>query len=90
MGESGITAVVSEGRGRAVYSCLLADRVILCTVFDRRSTLGLVRFRAMRAVRMLDPVFRALFDKIGLAEPVQGTGEFAAAAGREVDALFGD
>ena len=28
MGESGITAVVSEGRGRAVYSCLLADRVI--------------------------------------------------------------
>jgi len=50
----------------------------------------LVRFRAMRAVRMLDPVFRALFDKIGLAEPVQGTGEFAAAAGREVDALFGD
>ena len=90
MGERGVTAVVSEGQERTVYSCLLADRVILCTVFDRRSTLGLVRFRAARAVRTLDPLFRVLFEKIGLAEPVQGSGEFAAAAGREVDALFGE
>ena len=88
--QRGVAAVVSEGHGRTVHSCLLADRVILCTVFDRRSTLGLVRFRAGRATRALDPVFRALFEKVGLAEPVQGAGEFAAAAGREVDALFGD
>ena len=90
LGEDGIAAVVSEGRGRTVHSCLLAERVILCTVFDRRSTLGLVRFRAQRATKALDPVFRALFEKVGLAEPVEGAGDFAAAAGREVDALFGD
>lgn len=90
LGEEGVNAVVSEGSGRTVYSCLMADRVIMCVVFDRRSTLGLVRFRAQRAVGLLDPVFRGLFDKVGLVEPVQGTQEFAAAAGREVDALFGD
>ena len=90
LGEEGVSAVVSEGRGRTVHSCLLADRVILCAVFDRRSTLGLVRFRAGRASKALDPVFRALFEKVGLVEPVEGAVDFAAAAGREVDALFGD
>ena len=90
LGEDSVTAVVSEARNRTVYSCMLADRVIMCTVFDRRSTLGLVRFRAGRALRALDPVFRALFEKVGLVETVPGTSEFAAAAGREVDALFGE
>ncbi len=90
MGEEGVTAVVSEGPSRTVHSCLLADRVIMCVVFDRRSTLGLVRFRTQRAVTVLDPVFRGLFEKVGLVEPVEGTQEFAAAAGREVDALFGE
>ena len=82
--------MVSEGPTRTVYSCLLADRVIMCTVFDKRSTLGLVRFRANRAVAVLDPVFRGLFEKVGLVEPAPGAQAFAAAAGREVDALFGD
>ena len=90
LGESAVDAVVSEGRGRSVHSCLLAERVILSTVFDRRSTLGLVRFRAQRAANELDTVFRGLFDKVGIAEPTAATPEFAAAAGRELDALFGE
>jgi predicted regulator of Ras-like GTPase activity (Roadblock/LC7/MglB family) len=90
LGETSIAAVVNEGGSRTVYSCLLADRVILCIVFDRRSTLGLVRLRANRAARSLDGVFRNLFEKVGLAESGRGAGDFAAAAGREVDALFGD
>jgi predicted regulator of Ras-like GTPase activity (Roadblock/LC7/MglB family) len=94
LGQDGVEAVVSEGRQRSVYSCLLADRVIMCTVFDRRSTLGLVRFRAARAVKELDRVFRGLFEKVGLAETpieVATPGEaFAAAAGQELDALFGE
>jgi predicted regulator of Ras-like GTPase activity (Roadblock/LC7/MglB family) len=89
LGESGVEAVVSEGKARSVYSCMLAGRVIMCAVFDRRSTLGLVRYRAQRAVSDLDGVFRSLFEKVGLVEPVVST-EFAAAAGQEVDALFGD
>jgi predicted regulator of Ras-like GTPase activity (Roadblock/LC7/MglB family) len=95
LGDTAVDAVVSEGQGRSVHSCLLADRVIMSTVFDRRSTLGLVRFRARRAATALDKVFRGLFQKVGLAEPVEatleeGAPEFALAAGREVDALFGD
>jgi predicted regulator of Ras-like GTPase activity (Roadblock/LC7/MglB family) len=90
LGERGVEAVVSEGKTRSVHSCLLADRVIMCTVFDKRSTLGLVRFRARRAGGQLDEVFRGLFEKIGIGETAETSPEFADAAGREVDALFGD
>ena len=90
LGEHSIEAVVNEGRSRSVYSCLLAGRVIMCTVFDRRSTLGLVRLRAGRAAGELDGVFKRLFEKVGLVEAGRETSDFAAAAGREVDALFGD
>ena len=90
LGESGVVAVVSEGTQRSVYSCLLAERVIMCTVFDRRSTLGLVRYRSNRAAKDLDHVFRTLFQKVGLVEPVAPSETFAAAAGQELDALFGE
>ena len=69
--------------------------MILCTVFDRRSTLGLVRFRARRAADALDSVFRSLFEKVGIprrrmAEYSDGAPDFVTAAASEVDALFGD
>ncbi len=90
LGETGVDAVVSEGAQRSVHSCMLAGRVILSTVFDRRSTLGLVRFRARRAVLELEQVFQGLFEKVGLVEPQFVEPQFAAAAGQEIDALFGD
>ena len=64
MGEETIQAVVSEGRDRSVHSCMMAERVIMCTVFDRRSTLGLVRFRAQRAAEER----AALIEEVGRLE----------------------
>ena len=90
LGDGGVQAVVSESKERSVYSCMLAGRIIMSTVFDRRSTLGIVRFRAQRAVADLDGVFRGLFEKIGLIDPSIVTPQYAMAAGQEVDALFGD
>ena len=100
LGESGLVAVVSEGRDRSIYSCLLAGRVIMCVVYDRRSTLGLVRFRANRAAQALTGIFAEVFEKVDLFEPVAPgeaaataeptSAEFALAASQEVDALFGD
>ena len=94
MGEPTVDAVVNEGRLRSVYSRMLADRVILSVVFDKRSTLGIVRTRSKRGADLLDRVFRDLFEKVGLADPQQPAFEaapdFAAAASNEVDALFGE
>lgn len=91
LGDTGVEAVVNEGSKRSVHSCLVADRVIMCTVFDPHSTLGLVRFRAQRAAAELGPLFRGLFEKVGSEQPEEtATPEYAESAGREVDALFGD
>ncbi|HEY6195253.1 MAG TPA: roadblock/LC7 domain-containing protein [Candidatus Eisenbacteria bacterium] len=95
LGEASVDAVVNEGRARSVYSRLLADRVILSVVFDKRSTLGLVRIRSRRGAETLDNVFRTLFEKVGIggeapAEAFEAAPDFAAAASNEVDALFGE
>lgn len=90
LGESGVDAVVSESKGRSVYSCMLAGRIIMSTVFDKRSTLGIVRFRTQRAVAELDSVFRGLFEKVGLQDPTFATPQYAEAAVQEVDSLFSE
>ena len=102
LGEEGLVAVVSEGGDRSIYSCLLAGRVIMCVVYDRRSTLGLVRFRTNRAASELTDIFAGVFEKVDLfqpaapgepqaAAPAEPTSEeFALAASKELDALFGD
>lgn len=94
LGEPSVDAVVNEGKTRSVYSRLLADRVILSVVFDKRSSLGLVRVRSRRGADTLDGVFRTLFEKVGIAEAptesFEAAPEFAAAASHEVDALFGE
>jgi hypothetical protein len=90
LGDKGVDAVVSEGKTKSVYSVMLAGRVIMATVYDKRTTLGLVRFRATRAAKALDGVFRILLEKVGLNESAFPEPAFAAAAGQEVDALFGD
>jgi predicted regulator of Ras-like GTPase activity (Roadblock/LC7/MglB family) len=95
LGESTVDAVVNEGRSRSVYSRLLADRVILSVVFDKRATLGLVRVRSRRGAETLDNVFRTLFEKVGIADApadaaFEAAPDFAAAASNEVDALFGE
>ena len=94
LGEPTVDAVVNEGRSRSVYSRLLADRVILSVVFDKRATLGLVRVRSRRGAATLDEVFRTLFEKVGIgetpSESFEAAPDFAAAASNEVDALFGE
>lgn len=94
LGEPTADAVVNEGRTRSVYSRLLADRVILSVVFDKRSTLGIVRTRSRRGAGTLDNVFRTLFEKVGIGETqdqaFEAAPDFAAAASDEVDALFGE
>ena len=94
MGEPTVNAVVNEGRLRSVYSRMLADRVILSVVYDKRSSLGIVRTRSKRGAELLDRVFRDLFEKVGISdsnEPAfEAAPDFAAAASNEVDALFGE
>ena len=70
-GKQTLDTVVFLGEPRSMASTLIADRIILCVIFDKHSTLGLVRLRSKRAVRELTPVFDALFERLGLVPPAE-------------------
>ena len=70
-GKQTLDTVVFLGEPRSMASTLIADRIILCVIFDKHSTLGLVRFRSKRAKGQLGPVFDALFQRLGLVPPAE-------------------
>jgi hypothetical protein len=85
---------VHQGTGAGLYLQLMADRVILAAIYDKTTTLGLVRFQAKRVAVRLEAILDSLFAKIQAGgdealEPVVGAG-FAAAADAELDGLFGE
>jgi len=70
-GKQHLDTVVFLGEPRSMASTLIGERVILCVIFDQKSTLGLVRLRSKRAVKELAPVFQALFERLGLTPPAE-------------------
>jgi predicted regulator of Ras-like GTPase activity (Roadblock/LC7/MglB family) len=95
VGETDFSTLVHQGGDRGLYFQLMADRVIMAALFDRTTTLGLVRFQAKRTARRLERILEELFEKIdsGGLEDVEevalGAG-FADEAEAEFDSLFGD
>jgi predicted regulator of Ras-like GTPase activity (Roadblock/LC7/MglB family) len=100
-GKQVLDTVVFLGEPRSMASTLIGERVILCVIFDKHSTLGLVRLRSKRAVRELAPVFESLFQRLGLTPPAEVPGTaldldavdpetaFRREASRRVDELLG-
>jgi predicted regulator of Ras-like GTPase activity (Roadblock/LC7/MglB family) len=95
VGETDFSTLVHQGGEQGLYFQMVSDRVILAALFDRSTTLGLVRFQAKRATRRLEEVLDDLMQKIegGGMEDVEeialGAG-FADEAEAEFDNLFGE
>ena len=60
IGEEDFPTHYHEGRDHHLHITLLADRFILVVVFDRSSSLGLVRLRLKRAVAELSEILEQL------------------------------
>ncbi|MGD8395983.1 MAG: roadblock/LC7 domain-containing protein [Candidatus Eiseniibacteriota bacterium] len=95
VGETDFSTLVHQGASQGLYFQMVADRVILAALFDRGTTLGLVRFQAKRAARSLGNVLEDLFEKIdsGSVEESEGVAMgagFADEAEAEFDNLFGE
>ncbi|HEY7728993.1 MAG TPA: roadblock/LC7 domain-containing protein [Candidatus Eisenbacteria bacterium] len=94
VGEKDFATLVHQGANESLYLHLIANRVILVVLFDRKTSLGLVRLKARRAGEELLSVLNRLFDKLQYKnEEISSTtlgAEFTAEAESEIDHLFQD
>ncbi len=94
VGEKDFATLVHQGQNESLYLSMIANRVILVILFDRKTSLGLVRLKARRANDELVDVLNKLFDKLQYKneEMTSATlgADFAAEAESEIDSLFKD
>lgn len=84
--EREFTTQFHEGEHANIHIQLVDNRVILVVIFDKKTSLGLVRLRVKKACEGLSDIFRAL------AEKAQGSGQtpFAEITDDDIDNLFND
>jgi predicted regulator of Ras-like GTPase activity (Roadblock/LC7/MglB family) len=92
VGEKDFATLVHQGTNESLYLSLIANRVILVVLFDKKTSLGLVRLKARRASDELIVVLNRLFNKLQYRNeeatvPTLGA-EFLAEADSEIDSLF--
>jgi len=92
IGEQDFSTLYHQGSNESMYLARVAGTIILVILFDKKTTLGLVRLRAKKAVDNLDTVLRRLFEKLEYEneEMTEFDEEFAAEAELEIDSLFSD
>ncbi|HET8933317.1 MAG TPA: roadblock/LC7 domain-containing protein [Polyangiales bacterium] len=84
--EREFTTQFHEGEHANIHIQLVDNRVILVVIFDKKTSLGLVRLRVKKACEGLGDIFRLL------AEKAQGSGQtpFAEITDDDIDNLFND
>jgi predicted regulator of Ras-like GTPase activity (Roadblock/LC7/MglB family) len=91
IGEKEFSTLFHQGEKENLYVCLIADRVILAVIFDKRTTLGLVRVKTKNTAAELEKVFEEIFSKLdkGSGASQELNSDFSKAAEEELDKLFG-
>lgn len=64
IGEKEFTILFHEGERDNIHISVIAQRVILVVIFDKRSSLGLVRLRVKKASEELTKCIQKLIDKM--------------------------
>ena len=94
VGERDFATLVHHGTNESLFLSMIANRVILVVLFDKKTSLGLVRLKARRAGEELLTVLNKLFDKLQYKNSEVSAmalgAEFAAEVESEIDSLFND
>ncbi len=92
IGENDFSTLYHQGVRESMYLGKIARGVVLVVLFDRRTTLGLVRLRVKAAAGELNQVIEDLYDRLQFRnEEYDGIDEsFTREAEAEIDALFAD
>jgi predicted regulator of Ras-like GTPase activity (Roadblock/LC7/MglB family) len=90
LGEKEFTILFHEGEKDNIHISLIGQRVILVVVFDKRSSLGLVRLRVKKASETLVTIFNEITSK-SEKEKTEGRldeSPFAEISDEDIDNLF--
>ncbi len=89
LGEEEFSVLFHQGRRDSIQLTLVGERTILATVFDERTTIGMVRLYAKEASQKLDK----LFQEIGHREEDPSehiSSDYTQSAKDQLDAVFSD
>ena len=91
LGEREFSILFHEGEQDNIHISLVGHRVILVVVFDRRTSLGLVRLRVKQSVDVLSEIFARLFQKVEQEKRGADVGlsPLAEISDEDIDRLFG-
>ncbi len=88
LGEEEFTILSHQGKKDHIQLTLIADRCILTTMFDDKTTIGMVRLYAQEAAKKLNALFQEMASR--KEQPTEGIGEeFGSAAQSALDDVFG-
>jgi len=90
LGEKEFTILFHEGEKDNIHISLIGQRVILVVIFDKRSSLGLVRLRVKKASEALVRIFSEITSK-SEKEKTEGRldeSPFAEISDEDIDNLF--
>ncbi|MBW1896659.1 MAG: roadblock/LC7 domain-containing protein [Deltaproteobacteria bacterium] len=92
IGEKDFSTLYHQGADESMYLARVESRIILVVLFDKRTTLGLVRLRVKKALDGLTTIITGLFDKLEYEneENNEFDSEFTEELNKEIDALFKD
>lgn len=92
IGENDFSTLYHQGSDESMYLAKVASHIILVVLFNKRTTLGLVRLRVKKALEGLNTVLSGLFDKLQYENEdlKEFDEEFADELNKEIDSLFTD
>jgi predicted regulator of Ras-like GTPase activity (Roadblock/LC7/MglB family) len=92
IGERDFSTLYHQGADESMYLARIASNIILVVLFNKRTTLGLVRLRVKKAVEGLNTILNRLFEKLEYENEdlKQFDEEFTQELTKEIDALFSD
>lgn len=93
IGEQDFSTLYHQGSNESMYLSRVERDIILVVLFDKKTTLGLVRLRTKKAVEGLATVIKGLYDKLEYENEDYNAElgeEFTAEADMEIDSLFSD
>lgn len=91
LGEKEFSILFHEGEKDNIHIALVGPRIILVTIFDNKSALGIVRLRVKKAVDALGPIFENIFKQSEKDKGARQSSKspFAEITEDDIEKLFG-